>query len=110
MRLLVYKPNSVSAKAPDNHMPRNTVASTLERLSPDFLKDIRGTALHAGKDFAVSPAHVTVAALPLIISREVLCFRSGRLCSHLSPYGGRGLPATLLLVTQGVFGLSSPIF
>lgn len=52
----------------------------------------RGTALHTGKDLAVSPHIFLYELLP----KELLCFRSGRLCSHLATYVGRALPATLL--------------
>ncbi len=51
-----------------------------------------GTALHRGKDFAVSARSCFRDTL-----RESLYpFRIKRCCSHLAPFGGRALPATLL--------------
>ena len=70
----------------------------------------QSAALHRGKDFAVSFPHFCGP-----IPDGTLSFRNRRFCSHLSPYGGRELPATLLPVTPQkrtgpVSGLSSPRF
>ena len=60
-------------------------------------------ALHTSKDLAVSPLWFPIELSP----KGSLCFRSGRLCSHLVYYYRRELPATLLLINQGVSGRSS---
>jgi hypothetical protein len=48
-------------RARDDHIPRMVVTYHLMRLSEHvLLRDLLGTALHASKDFAVSPEHVLV--------------------------------------------------
>ena len=64
----------------------------------------RGTALHRGKNFAVS--FQDHSWLTLIKSPS--SFEYGRFCSHLAPHGVQALPATLLQLALPVFGLSSP--
>ena len=56
------------------------------------------TALHGGKDLAVSPTPVARRARlqSLSASETLLFFREKRLCSHLLDCSRRGLPATLL--------------
>jgi len=51
----------------------------------------QSTALHPGKDFAVSPQ-----PFDWIIPEGTLAFRHWRHCSHLYSYLRRALPATLL--------------
>lgn len=96
---VVYnKPNFVV----DSYLSRRAIARTLERhfcASAD-------TALHWGKDFAVSPPYRYEANL----RRDSLGFRLGRHCSHLLDYSRRGLPATFCSVKSSMFGLSSKAF
>jgi hypothetical protein len=55
-----YKPNSVSAEADDSHLSGIVVTNYLVRLSEhlseniNFQSKVLGTALHSGKDLAVS--------------------------------------------------------
>ena len=73
-----------------SHLSRHIVTNTLKR---HFLL-AEDTALHPSKDLAVSPP-----TLPWGLIRfkaDASFFRPKRLCSHLAPCGGRGLPATLL--------------
>jgi len=90
------KPNSVARPrgSGDGHLSRLWVAPGLERHSPPK----RGTALHRDKDLAVSPSGSPreFVCLEIAFLADVHCFRSGRHCSHLAPYGGRALPATCL--------------
>lgn len=60
------------------------------------------TALHTGKNLAVSPVCFHTA-----FPDGNLAFLHRRLCSHLYGYPRQALPATLLLLAQCVFGLSS---
>ena len=58
-----HKPNSVRTEVPDDHIPRGTVASALLRLSWDQKEP--STALHAGKDLAVSPSLLLERLFPI---------------------------------------------
>ena len=62
-----------------------------------------GTALHPSRNLAVSfiCCHITIP------TRGSLTSQFKRLCSHPSPFGGRGLPTTMLPIARGVSGLSS---
>lgn len=88
-----------------SHLSRRVVANTLKRHFP-LAED---TALHPSKDLAVSPL-----VLPRGLIRfkaDASFFRPKRLCSHLAPCGGWGLPTTLLtLITEWEFGLSSAYY
>jgi len=78
------KPNFVV----DSYLSRQVIAHMLKRhfcASAD-------TALHWGKDFAVSPSYHYEA----ILRGESFDFRLRRHCSHLLDYSRRGLPATFL--------------
>jgi len=115
------KPDSVSAKSRDSHIPRRGVATSLLRLSRVSLglmshnmptKADPSAALHAGKDLAVSP-HMSpyeLVSTCLCMWRRFRPFALKRLCSHLATYVGRALPATLFDLTlrkKNVSGLSS---
>ena len=58
------------------------------------------TALHPGKDLAVSPHILLYGLTRRNKSAGAPFFRLGRLCSHLSDCSGRALPATLLPALQ----------
>ena len=96
----VDKPNSVSSEDEDNHLSGSGITTTLER---HFYLTI-DTALHAGKDLAVS----------LLRSRKIL--PEGSLCfsaraSLLAPLATHSVDATgvtrYLSAKADVFGLSS---
>lgn len=71
------------------HLSGPDIAVWLKRHSP-----IWGTALHRGKDFAVSP-FVLLQKLSLQGCRLLRFFRLERLCSHLLRCRRRALPATI---------------
>lgn len=75
----------------------------LPHISLAALQENLGTALHSGKDLAVSPHTFPHKLLP----KESLFFRSGRLCSHLVGCPRWELPTTLLRIAARVSGLSS---
>lgn len=81
--------------------------SLLKRSSgtPTFV----GTALHPGKDLAVSlSTSDEIIPQTAFAERGTLVFRHRRHCSHLYGYPRRVLPATLLTLDSGwEFGLSS---
>ena len=61
-----------------------------------------GTALHPGKDLAVSPSSCDeIIPQTACAGRGTLVFRHRRHCSHLYGYPRRVLPATLLTLHQG---------
>lgn len=78
----------------------------LARSSGTLSACAQSTALHWGKDFAVSPLHHCKANL----RRDSIGFRLRRHCSHLLDYSRRGLPATFCSVKSSMFGLSSKAF
>lgn len=80
-----HKPNSVA----DDHLSGSIVTDTLERRS----RTRAGTALHSGKDLAVS---VWRHRQPILPGEDPSSFDTGRFCSHLAPYSGQALPATVL--------------
>jgi len=65
----------------------------LARSSGTLSTYVESTALHWGKDFAVSFSYY-YQTNPM---KDLLSFRLSRFCSHLSRYRGRGLPATFCL-------------
>lgn len=76
------KPSSVV----DDHLSGPAITCKLERRS------LAGTALHRGKDFAVSFRN----RFRHTLRESTYPFGHGRFCSHLAPRGGRALPATFL--------------
>jgi hypothetical protein len=124
--LVKYKSEAfVSAKRislDDDYIPRRFVAKTLMRLSPGEIQKrsfcqrkahfTGDTALHTGKDLAVSPLKLPSKLTP----KGSSSFRLKRLCSHLSiaSDGGYPLPCSLIeyknkafLFHEGMSGLSS---
>ena len=94
-----YKPNSV-AQTPftglrDGYLSGRPITRSLKRRSP-----FGSTALHEGKDLAVSLSGHPETRLQISfqIPQTLPAFRRKRLCSHLAPCGGRALPATRLPV------------
>jgi len=75
-------PDSVVAKATDDHLPRRTIASTLMRLSWTN----PSAALHADKDLAVSPAWLPKRLFP----KEFLSLsiRTSLLAPRMLPWTG----------------------
>ncbi len=97
------------------HLSWLIIAYKLERHFDIYaLLHIIDTALHACKDFAVSPRALQHRLIHIILSRlrqnflqtlatysyvDALHFRSARLCSHLVDYPGGRYPLQLLLFT-----------
>jgi hypothetical protein len=113
--LRAYKPNSVSALLRTIAIYLPTALRRRSSGTSSFSGETDDTALHPGKDFAVSlsrcrelhPDGDDIST----VADGASAFRLGRHCSHLCPCGRRALPATLLFMRskpyEGVFGLSS---
>ncbi len=104
------KPNSVPLSASWRMTEttiylRSSITRRFKRRSEPILKNRLGTALHRGKDLAVSLWRRRQNAL----LESFYPFGIERFCSHLAHRCGRALPATLLpgLAPWPVFGLSS---
>lgn len=95
-----YKPNSVRLSL-DDHIPGMIVTHHLLRLSVQTYS----TALHTGKDLAVSPS----VLLQRLFREGIrsLSFATSLLAPLARYRVGRVLPATWLHIAMGVFGLSS---
>src|SRR3989338_378798 len=91
------KPDSVPPSGGDSHVSGMCVATHLKRLS----------CFHAWSKQARPCTEVRILPLHPFVSerlfpKESFPFRSRRHCSHLSPRGGRALPATLLPDCSGL--------
>ena len=59
-------------------------------------KSVRDSALHSGKDFAVSPSRLPLRFAPRLLSGRFFPFGKNRHCSHLGTCVRWALPTTVL--------------